>query len=274
MNPTDPPSGVASWCERIEARAWSDAVLALSERSGNVLRANAAEVNTVKLTSVASLDFGPFNRGLGLGIEQPADEQAVSDIVAFYDRAGVSHYTISVSPLAQPPEIAGWLAAQGMAPTAKSAKLWRLPAATDPVQSSFRTELIDASAAPAWAGVQRAAWGMPKGMTPWFTATVGRSGWRHYLGFDEETPVTAAALFVSERVGWLGFGATVPSHRGRGGQTGTLARRVKDAQELGCSLLVTETGDPSETPNPSYDNIVRAGFELGYLRTEYSPGGG
>jgi hypothetical protein len=265
------PRGVASACERIEARAWTDAVLALSEREGNLLRATVQEVDTVNLTSVAAFDFGPFNRGIGLGIEKPAAERTVAEIVDFYGRAGVLHFSISVSPLAEPPQLGGWLAARGLSRGVSSAKLWRSVGTYDAGEPTFRIEQIGSSEASAWAGVQRAAWGMPKGMTPWFTSTVGRPGWSHFLGFDADLPVTAGALFAWGRTCWLGFGATIPTHRGRGGQTGTLARRIQAAHELGCDLAVTETDDPSDTPNPSYANLVRAGFGLAYLRSEYGP---
>ena len=69
------------------------------------------------------------------------------------------------------------------------------------------------------------------------------------------------ALFAHGEVGWLGFGATRPEHRGRGAQGAILAGRIERARGLGLRRLVTETGAPREDgPGPSYRNILRAGF--------------
>ena len=64
--------------------------------------------------------------------------------------------------------------------------------------------------------------------------------------------------------------ATRPSHRRRGAQGALLARRIRDAADLGCRWLVTETGeDLPERPNPSFRNMLRTGFELAYQRANY-----
>ena len=49
-----------------------------------------------------------------------------------------------------------------------------------------------------------------------------------------------------------------------------LARRIRDAAEWGCRRVITETGgDTPEHPNPSYHNMLRAGFVLVYQRPNY-----
>jgi hypothetical protein len=266
----DLPPGVAERCESAEATAWADIVQAMSEQPGNALGARIGQAGQLQVPMVATLDFGPFNHSVGLGIGEQATEGQVSEVLGLYRSAGLWRFMISLSPHAQPAQLPGWLAARGLAPGAPSAKAWRDVGSPPEIPTDFGTEVIGPSEAGLWATIQRSAWGMPRGMTPWFTSTVGRTGWKHYLGFDGRTPVTAAALFVSDGVGWLGFGATLPSHRGRGGETAMIARRIHDAASLRCSLLVTETGEDSpEAPNHAYRNMVRAGFRLAYLRPNY-----
>lgn len=49
-----------------------------------------------------------------------------------------------------------------------------------------------------------------------------------------------------------------------------MSKRIKDAVELGCRWLVTETGeDLPEHPNPSFHNMLRTGFELAYQRPNF-----
>jgi hypothetical protein len=49
-----------------------------------------------------------------------------------------------------------------------------------------------------------------------------------------------------------------------------MARRIHDAVAMGSEWLVTETGeDLPERPNPSFRNMMRAGFLVAYQRRNY-----
>lgn len=49
--------------------------------------------------------------------------------------------------------------------------------------------------------------------------------------------------------------------RAQGAQSALLAARIRRARELGCELVVTETGERrDDRPSNSYRNILRAGF--------------
>ncbi len=62
-------------------------------------------------------------------------------------------------------------------------------------------------------------------------------------------------------VAYLGLAGTLPEHRGKGAQNVLLAARIRRAAELGCDLVITETGERREDrPSGSYRNILRAGF--------------
>jgi hypothetical protein len=112
--------------------------------------------------------------------------------------------------------------------------------------------------------------GVPEFMHAGFSSTVGHPGWRHYLAYDGDTPVATGALYVRNGIGWLGMGSTLAPYRRRGAQGAIMAERIRDGAEMGCRWLVTETGeDRAERPNPSYRNMIRTGFILGYQRPNY-----
>ena len=49
-----------------------------------------------------------------------------------------------------------------------------------------------------------------------------------------------------------------------------MARCIRDAARLDCRWVITETGeDLPDHPNPSYHNMLRAGFKLAYMRPNY-----
>ena len=83
-------------------------------------------------------------------------------------------------------------------------------------------------------------------------------------------PYVKVSPHVSADVAWLGFGCTLESHRNLDAQGALFARRIQDGLLLGCKWFVTETGeDTPDSPNPSYRNMLRTGFELAYLRRNY-----
>lgn len=113
-------------------------------------------------------------------------------------------------------------------------------------------------------------YGMPRRFADWLAGLPGRDGWHCLVAYDGAEPAAAGALHVTGDVGWLGLGATRAAFRRRGAQNAILAARIRRAAELGCTLVVTETGELLEgRPANSYRNILRAGFEPQYLRANY-----
>jgi GNAT superfamily N-acetyltransferase len=111
---------------------------------------------------------------------------------------------------------------------------------------------------------------MPRRFVDWLAELPGRDGWHCFVAYAGDEPAGAGALFVSADAGWAGFGSTRADFHRRGAQSAILAARVGRANELGCSLVVTETGElVDDRPSSSYRNILRAGFEPLYVRPNY-----
>jgi GNAT superfamily N-acetyltransferase len=60
--------------------------------------------------------------------------------------------------------------------------------------------------------------------------------------------------------------ATAESHRKRGAQQALIAKRVERAEQIGCSIMVSETLYMLEH---SYRNLRRAGFQEVYEKEVY-----
>ena len=114
--------------------------------------------------------------------------------------------------------------------------------------------------------------GMPPRFADWLRLLPGRDGWHCFVAYAGAEPAAGGAMHVFEGLVWFGIGATRPEFRRRGAQNALLATRIRRAAELGCTLLVTETGElVDDRPSNSYRNILRAGFEPRYLRANYVP---
>jgi hypothetical protein len=91
----------------------------------------------------------------------------------------------------------------------------------------------------------------------------GRPGWSLYGAFDGGDLVATGATFRKGKFAWLGFAATLATHRGKGAQSGLLRQRLVSAFENGATLITTETGISLEGESAaSYHNIERSGFRV------------
>ncbi len=231
---------------------------------------------TVEETSDYVARFAPtvdlmlFNRVLGLGLNSPATKDVVDVLVKRYRDSGVTNFAIQLSPEAQPPEVVDWLTQNDLSVRDYWTKVYRLPDPNVSIPTDLRIEQIDSSMAGVFAETACVGFEMPNTMAPVIAAAVGRPKWAHYIAWDGETPAAVAALFMHNGVGWLGLGATLPEYRRRGAQGALMTRRIRDGAKFGCKWMITEAAqDLPDKPNPSFHNMVRAGFEVAYHRPNY-----
>ncbi len=256
--------------EAADAEAAVALVDALPTADAPVLGVRRAAFGSAAAVMARRVDVLALNRVVGLGLDEPVTLGVLDDVIAWYRRAGVPRFFVQLSPTARPAAVRDWLAAKGLAHYNNWVKLWRGTGETPRVVTDLRVDRIGAGHAPEFAALVARGFGMPDAVRPWLTATVGRSGWRHYLALDGEQAVATAALYVTGETGWLGFAATDAAHRGRGAQSALVARRITDARSLGCTRLVVETAeDTAQRRAPSFHNLRRLGFELAYLRPNY-----
>ena len=206
-----------------------------------------------------------FNRVLCLGIEAPATDEQLDEALDFLK--GVQAY-VTVAPEAEPQDLGERLEARGLPRDRGWTKFVRSTAAPPRASTDLRVERDQSGEAFGEAALR--GFDVPQFFGEWLSRLAGREGWQCFVAYDGDAPAAAGALFVTERVGWIGIGATVPEQRGKGGQSALLAARTEAASAAGCEGVVTETGEPVDgQPNGSYRNIVRAGFEPVYVRANY-----
>lgn len=263
---------IAHWLEMAEVHATREYVeAAIEAMAGNPLGLATREIGGGIAVALEAEENPFFNRVIGLGISRPATEEDLDAAIAFYAEHQRTFVSIPIAPHAEPAALTTWVTDRGFPVSRRWPKLWRsLELLPEPPPSDLRIEPIGADRASVFAGIVNAAFEFGDQFEPMLPATVGRPDWTHYLGFDGDAPVAAGAMYRMGDVIWFGFGATLESHRGRGGQSAIFHRRMADARALGCRLAITETGpDTPENPNPSLHNMLRLGFNLGYERPNY-----
>jgi GNAT superfamily N-acetyltransferase len=208
-----------------------------------------------------------LNQITGLGVDEPATEELL-DAALVAMGGDVSCY-VAVAPEARPEALTDWLRERGLEPgwgwMAFRRGLEPLPAP----ETSLQLVRVGRQEATDFGRIVAAGYGLPEAVVPWAAHAPAR-GWECWLALDRDEPAAAAGLYVEDGVGYLGFAATLPEHRGKGGQGALLAHRIERARELGCDVLVTETGERrDDLPSGSYRNILRAGFEEVAVRTNW-----
>ncbi len=200
-----------------------------------------------------------LNHALGV-----ADAADLDRVAAFY--GDVAH-AVSPDPDA---DLDGALRERGYAPDYAWMKFRRDPSPPRAARTELRIVEVGAGASADFGRTACAAYGLPEFVSPWTSRLPGRPGWHCFVAYDGDIPVATGALLVHGELGWLGLGATLPSHRGLGAQSAILAARIARGVELGCTVLVTETGERvPDRPSSSYRNILRAGFEEAYVRPNW-----
>lgn len=204
-------------------------------------------------------DSPMLNRIVGLGADGPATEAQVEEALAAVP-SGVRFY-VAIAPEAGPPALAGWLQARGLEPGWGWMTFRRGLDTLPQVESGLA--LVDVASTEhraAFAQIVRIGYGLPEALEGRLRRTPD-TGWECLLALDGDEPAGAAALYVSEGAGYLGFAATLAEHRGKGAQSLLLAERIRRAAARGCDVLLTETGERRDgLPSNSYRNILRAGF--------------
>jgi hypothetical protein len=236
--------------DRAEHAAMSDAFLA-SPEIGEI-----AEIGGATCFAIRRLPMRLFNRAVGLDSSAPLDE-----IAAFY--GGAPWWVYDVNGVGSELEEHGFTDDYGFMKFSRGVGPRR-------ARSDLRVVRVEPDRADDFARVVVGGFEMPDWSTPLAGNVVGRPGWACYVAYDGDVPAGAGALFVHGRTGWLGFGATLPQHRGRGAQSAILAARIEDARRQNCSSVATETGALQEgRPSSSYRNILRAGFREAGVRPNY-----
>jgi len=109
-------------------------------------------------------------------------------------------------------------------------------------------------------------------LLPLIVSLVHHPDYHLYMGFDNDRPAAAGALFYKDGTGFCDWGSTHRDFRGRGFQGALLARRINDGLSMGANAIYTATGEavPGD-PQHSYKNIMRYGFREYYLRENWVP---
>ena len=266
--PDNPQFAILNEFTEIEARA--NYYMSAPKEFLSKYKVKTLKVGSFRVVMIAGLNLEFFNRIVGLGVREEATPMMLDDAIAVMQKEGNTNFIVQVCPHAQPAAIHEWLLTRGFVRGREQAKFFRDNALPPVCPIDLRIELIGVESATAFADIIITVFNMSPELHPLMKGPVGKPGWRHYLAYAGKQPVAAAAMFIKNDIGWLGFGSTIEGQRRLGAQGALIARRLQDGIDLGCRWFVSETAASTpEKQSPSYQNMVRGGFELAYLRPDF-----
>lgn len=209
-----------------------------------------------------------WNHAQGFGERSPASAEVLEKLMSFFEKHK-ARGAICLTPHASTEEFMTLLSANGYEAGYAYRKFIRDASPAPSVLTSLTVRKATTQDAKAFGDVIALGFGTPKEFGPWFAAILERPNWHSFVACDGERVVATGALYVSDGIGYLTFGATHPDARRMGAQRALLANRIEQGLALGVTQFVTETGEDPEQPEPSYRNILWAGFERSYLRDNW-----
>jgi len=212
------------------------------------------------------------NRVLGLGLSTPASREEIKTIISTYSDNEVAQYFVQLHPDASPTEVSEWMRYEGLKPDRGWQKFSRNPVKVEDRQTNLTVREIGPEYGPAFGEIICSAFDLGDKAIPWLAKLPGREDWHIFMSFDGDKPAGVGALFVRNGYAWTDYGATSPEFRQLGSQGAVMAARLNRAIELGCQKIFTCTGvSVPGDPQHSYNNILKAGFKMDYVRENYVP---
>ena len=96
-----------------EVRCWSALYFSPSEFQEDRCGISARMIGSVFVGAMANIDILAYNRTIGLGIEEPATERQIDEIITHYKEANVSRFFVQASPFAKPHDLGHMLEQKG-----------------------------------------------------------------------------------------------------------------------------------------------------------------
>jgi hypothetical protein len=257
--------------ERAEFEAFLDVYGACEPPLADAAGIRIEPLGHATLLAASHVDVLALNRVIGLGVGGPLVDGELDAVIGAMRAAGSPRFFLPVPPVDGAPAIVATLEGAGIRHYNNWMRLWRgLDDVAPEDVPGLDVRRVGSGAAAVFAEIVAGAFGYPPVIASLPAQTLGRDGWSHYLAFEEDTPVAAAAMFVSGDAAWFGFAATRAEYRRRGAQRALILRRMRDAAEAGCRWVSVETAeDTVQRDAPSFRNMQRLGFEVAYARPNY-----
>lgn len=248
------------WADFQEARMGG-----IQNQPGNPYGIEFRQFGRVRALKAQAINSPWFNRVIGLNREHQA---ALDEVLGFYGEHGIRP-VVEVPEHGSPDPITRELSNRGLARAGTQAVLYGTPLAEpprDPAGVTVREICLDEMDTFLDVLLEGMGYTVREPMKPNMLFWHGSPGWRLYIAFVGTIPAAAGVLFMKDDVGYLATSATLPAMRGMGTHLALIRRRMSDAAQAGCTVVMGQAAHGST----SHRNMERAGLKLAYSKSIWS----
>ena len=212
-----------------------------------------------------------LNRSTGIGLFQPASENLMSWAVGKFRDHETHRAFMAISEGAEPRDLYEQARMAGLEEARAWTKFCRDLAPTRVRPCELTVRPLEIQFAREWGRIVAASFDMPESTAVLLARLIRHPGWHLYMSFFDDQPAGAAGMFISEGIAWFDWAATEPKFRRMGSQGALMSARIEEAARLGCTSIMTATGEAVEgNPQHSWGNIGRYGFKPGFRTRNFA----
>jgi hypothetical protein len=269
--------GAAVAIEAAEAHAWADMYAAAPADWAASVGLATCEMGGALVLSWAATGRRYFSRAIGLGVDKPASEAGIDEILDLYERAGIRMFLLQALPHCRPAGYERRLRERGLQPFDVQDRVVRdgrlfVDAGSGAEGRGLVVEDVDSESEDEWADFLQRVYRLETG--PWLQALVGRPGWHQYVARERGEIVGARGMYIGpDGTAWLGMDGPVPGITTQDYEpdAALCAFIVEDGLARGATGFVTEIEATSAAMDtPGYEYFARLGFRRPYARTHYA----
>ncbi|MBJ9992785.1 MULTISPECIES: GNAT family N-acetyltransferase [unclassified Paenibacillus] len=253
---------LADLMEQSEIDYMIDRMKAIQERPGNPMGIDIQTFGGAAAFYSQAMPWPQFNTVKGIG-EQEAER--LDEILEFY-RKRQGRCQFEVVPSKSHPKLMKALFDQGYYQTGYHATLYGEPRSCETVREHITIRELAADEMDLYAEIHCLGTGLPISGKHHIAdnniVLYDRDGWKFYAGWVNGRPAGVGVMYIQDDTASLTFATTLAEYRNQGVQQALLEKRITEAHQSGCQIVVGQAAYAST----SHRNMERAGLKLGYTR--------
>ena len=255
--------------EASETSYMSDRMAAIAQRQGNPEGIELKRLGSAVCLYSQTMSWPSFNTVKGIREEHI---QHLDEIIDFYESRGRNPH-IEIVPALSGSALLRALQDKGFYCSGNHASLYCTPetslTAIDNMPLNMEIRSLERDEFETYARIHCLGTGLPEsGIHPVARnneVLYDRPGWSFFIGYWGGRPAGAGVLHAGSNTASLTFAAVLPEYRRLGFHQQLLRRRIEQASQKGCSMVVGQCAFLSQ----SHRNMERAGMKIGYIRSHW-----
>ena len=254
---------LAETVEQSEIDALHSRLTAIKEIDGNPMGVAIKQFGNATAFSVKSIPGPSFNTVKGL---KDGDEKFIDNIIDFYNSREIP-VRFELTPANTSPKLFANLNKSGFYHSDFHTALYApLPNVNELSGSNVSIRMVGKNEFDTFAAIYTQAFQMPSflksGIAQNNEILYDSDNWFFYVANIENEPAGIGVLFINDGIASLAVAATVPHLRNKGVQNALLLKRINQAENLACNLIVGQAKFGSISQN----NMEKVGLKIAYTK--------